>query len=451
MIILIAVQGFATAHGLQITGVASKNLKEVISSDIPTDIVMGHSGVDIGTTGSIDNIAWQRILLVIGNIIKHHDYDILDRNTVLEKDLNTMADVGLVPIIHPTRATCHEDTPVLSTDQVQGQDDQKGFHLISRFGTEIFIFITGRLQGKLKLFYYKMSYVINVRKYYHGNNRPIVKSYTAGDLTEAVDAAIEIIKRSKVYSSSKIKEIRKKLERDREYEYPDEGRSDVVISISSPEIAITRVPPSGKAPEGTERSILAEIWKYIPVSELSAWCRASKKYAEFCRKPEVWQFYLKRDFGIDYSKDDALTRYKQLSEIYDVGGYLTEYLTMAYFDFIRYFPCIIDYLTDKYSYFVANINPSYIFMVPKGRFYIQMTINMNNHTRIVGQIVNTNRLVNISVVPCERYSCAYDKAVWKTFDISAPHPDQEMKDFIDKVEKMYFPDYDEFYRKASAF
>ena len=62
----------------------------------------------------IDDHSGSRILLGVGDVVIHHDDDVVIRDTVGMDNLVGVAYVGLVPVVEPAITTSHKKNPQVS-------------------------------------------------------------------------------------------------------------------------------------------------------------------------------------------------------------------------------------------------------------------------------------------------------------------------------------------------
>merc|ERR550534_1457258 len=94
-----------------ITIMAITNLEEYVGSHAATDVVLGDSVVDVRPVRVVDDLAWSWVFLVVGNVIVHHDNDVVVRNSMCVHDLVGVAHVGLVSVVEPTVAAGDQEDP----------------------------------------------------------------------------------------------------------------------------------------------------------------------------------------------------------------------------------------------------------------------------------------------------------------------------------------------------
>ena len=99
-------QGLARSHvGVDLFSL--EDLEEDVWPDAATDIVLGHAVVDIGAVGVVDDLAGGGVLLVVGDVIVHHDNDVVIRHPVTTDDLVGVTHVSLVTIVEPSVTAGH--------------------------------------------------------------------------------------------------------------------------------------------------------------------------------------------------------------------------------------------------------------------------------------------------------------------------------------------------------
>ena len=76
--------------------------------------------VDISAIGMVDNLARSGVLLVVGNIIVHHDNDMIIWNTMATDNLVGMTNISLVTVVEPTITACHQDYPQITILSIIG-------------------------------------------------------------------------------------------------------------------------------------------------------------------------------------------------------------------------------------------------------------------------------------------------------------------------------------------
>ena len=66
---------------------------------VATGVVDGASGVDIITVWLVEDLSWEWVLGVVGNIVLREDDDLVLWDTVVLHDVEGVADVGLVSVV----------------------------------------------------------------------------------------------------------------------------------------------------------------------------------------------------------------------------------------------------------------------------------------------------------------------------------------------------------------
>ena len=89
-------------------------LEEHIRPHGAAHVVLRNPLVHIGPVGMVDDHSGSRVLLGIGDVIIHHDDDVVIRYTVGMDDLIGVTYVCLVPIIEPAITTSHKKNPQVS-------------------------------------------------------------------------------------------------------------------------------------------------------------------------------------------------------------------------------------------------------------------------------------------------------------------------------------------------
>ena len=89
-------------------------LEEHIRPHCAARVVLGNTLVHIRPVGMIDDHSRSRILLGVGDVVIHHDYDVVIRDAVGMDNLVSVAYVGLVPVVEPAITTSHKENPQVS-------------------------------------------------------------------------------------------------------------------------------------------------------------------------------------------------------------------------------------------------------------------------------------------------------------------------------------------------
>jgi len=87
--------------------------KEVFWSNIVSFVVNIATSVNVLTVRLIEEFAWDRVLLIICDIIIGHQDDIVCGETVLYEDLVSVADVCLMSIVPEAIRASDEEGPVV--------------------------------------------------------------------------------------------------------------------------------------------------------------------------------------------------------------------------------------------------------------------------------------------------------------------------------------------------
>jgi len=89
----------------------SEDLDKVVAGHIAASVIVGDARVHIRTVRLVDDLTLLGILVVVSDIILHHDDDVLIGNTHLVDNLISMADISLVTIVVVTIRTSGENNP----------------------------------------------------------------------------------------------------------------------------------------------------------------------------------------------------------------------------------------------------------------------------------------------------------------------------------------------------
>ena len=89
-------------------------LEEYIRPDCAAHVVLGHPLVHIRPVRMIDDLAWGGVFFGIGDIVVHHDYDVVIRNAVGVDNLVSVTHISLVPVVEPAIAASYKENPEVS-------------------------------------------------------------------------------------------------------------------------------------------------------------------------------------------------------------------------------------------------------------------------------------------------------------------------------------------------
>lgn len=67
---------------------------------------------------------------------------------------------------------------------------------------------------------------------------------------------------------------------------------------------------------------LENMWKFLSVKEILHLCQTSRFFSQICSDNVTWIYLIKRDFNIDYNRDDAELQYYLY---YDYLSFIEEY------------------------------------------------------------------------------------------------------------------------------
>lgn len=65
------------------------HLQEDIRSDAAANVILRHAVIDVRPVGVVDDLAGCGVLNVVGNVIVHHNNDVVIRHTVGMNNLDT--------------------------------------------------------------------------------------------------------------------------------------------------------------------------------------------------------------------------------------------------------------------------------------------------------------------------------------------------------------------------
>ncbi|RUS88833.1 hypothetical protein EGW08_003378, partial [Elysia chlorotica] len=119
----------AAKEALHFLFVSLQHGQERLGVHVVSSVVFGYAWVDVGSPGPVDDVALDRVIFVVGDVVVHHDHDLLVRDAVGVGDLVGVAHVRLVPVVPvPVRAGDEQD-PVLpggGRARDQAQRNQEG-------------------------------------------------------------------------------------------------------------------------------------------------------------------------------------------------------------------------------------------------------------------------------------------------------------------------------------
>jgi hypothetical protein len=105
------VSGSALKNLLSASGgrVTSEDSEEVLGIDIITLVVNNAATINVLTVWLVEDLSWERIFWVIGEIIESHGDNVVRINTVLNEELVSVANIGLVAIVVVEVGSCQQD------------------------------------------------------------------------------------------------------------------------------------------------------------------------------------------------------------------------------------------------------------------------------------------------------------------------------------------------------
>jgi hypothetical protein len=105
------VSGSALKNLLSASGgrVTSEDSKEVLGIDIITLVVNNAATINVLTVWLVEDLSWERIFWVVGEIIESHGDNVIRINTVLNKEVVSVANIGLVAIVVVVVGSCQQD------------------------------------------------------------------------------------------------------------------------------------------------------------------------------------------------------------------------------------------------------------------------------------------------------------------------------------------------------
>jgi hypothetical protein len=110
------VSGSALKNLLSASGgrVTSEDSEEVLGIDIITLVVNNAATINVLTVWLVEDLSWERIFWVVGEIIESHGDNVVRINTVLNEELVSVANIGLVAIVVVVVGSCQQDGVNLS-------------------------------------------------------------------------------------------------------------------------------------------------------------------------------------------------------------------------------------------------------------------------------------------------------------------------------------------------
>jgi len=111
VVIRARLEALATADATHI--LTSKDLDEVLAGNKVASVILGNTLVHIRAVGLVDDLTGLGILIVVSNIILHHNNDALIRNTHLVDNLIGVANISLVTIVVVTVTASSKNNPGL--------------------------------------------------------------------------------------------------------------------------------------------------------------------------------------------------------------------------------------------------------------------------------------------------------------------------------------------------
>jgi hypothetical protein len=106
-----ALKNLLSTSGLGITG---EDSKEVLGIDISTLVVNNATSINVFTVWLVEDLSWERIFCVVGDIVIGHSDDVVRINTMLNKEVISMTNIGLVAIVVVVVGSCQQDSVDIS-------------------------------------------------------------------------------------------------------------------------------------------------------------------------------------------------------------------------------------------------------------------------------------------------------------------------------------------------
>jgi hypothetical protein len=101
-----ALKNLLSASGGRVT---SEDSEEVLGIDIRTLVVNNTASINVLTVWLVEDLSWERILWVVGEIIISHGDNVVRIDTVLNKEVVSVANIGLVAIVVVVVGSCQQD------------------------------------------------------------------------------------------------------------------------------------------------------------------------------------------------------------------------------------------------------------------------------------------------------------------------------------------------------
>ena len=89
-------------------------LEEHIRPHGAAHVVLGNPLVHIGPVGVVDDHSGSRVLLGVGDVVVHHDDDVVIRDAVGVDNLVSVTHVSLVTVVEPAIAASYKKDPMVS-------------------------------------------------------------------------------------------------------------------------------------------------------------------------------------------------------------------------------------------------------------------------------------------------------------------------------------------------
>ena len=89
-------------------------LEEYIGPHGAAHIILGHSLVHISSVRMVDDLSGGGVLLGVGDVVVHHDDDVVIRDAVGVDNLVSVTHVSLVTVVEPAIAASYKKDPKVS-------------------------------------------------------------------------------------------------------------------------------------------------------------------------------------------------------------------------------------------------------------------------------------------------------------------------------------------------
>jgi len=102
-----------------------EDLDEVLAVNKRASEILRNAGIHIRASGLVDDLTALGVLSIVGDIILHHDDDMVLRDTHVVDNLISVADISLVTIVVVTITTSSKDYPSVGRELLLGKTSKR--------------------------------------------------------------------------------------------------------------------------------------------------------------------------------------------------------------------------------------------------------------------------------------------------------------------------------------